>query len=184
MRVIKARDAFFSDYEALQFLSKLQRKHRWDENSLQEMKNFNKNRKGKFQKRPYNHPVLQGIVNDTLSYLTISKSIAATQEKEEEEEEEKNQSQEHQEEGIEETKKEENGKQRQSPLTKLNDEMFIDLMNKLNNFELYKIEKLQIVNQLPTNMVHLFAIVEECDSRFTEDQINEMIELVASYVNI
>ena len=83
MRVIKARDAFFSDYEALQFLSKLQRKHRWDENSLQEMKNFNKNRKGKFQKRPYNHPVLQGIVNDTLSYLTISKSIAATQEKEE-----------------------------------------------------------------------------------------------------
>ncbi|KAK5773954.1 DNA-directed RNA polymerase III subunit RPC17 PWA37_003078 [Arxiozyma heterogenica] len=172
MRVIKARDAFFSDYEALQFLSKLQRKHRWDENSLQEMKNFNKNKKGRFQKRPYNHPVLQGIVNDTLSYLTISKSIAATQDNEEEKEE------------NEETKKKENEKQRQSPLTKLNDKMFTQLMNKLNNFELYKIEKLQIVNQLPTNMVHLFSIVEECDSRFTEDQINEMIELVASYVNI
>lgn len=177
MRVIKARDAFFSDYEALQFLSKLQRKHRWDENSLQEMKNFNKNKKGKFQKRPYNHPVLQGIVNDTLSYLTISKSIAATQDNEEEEEE-------NEKEENEETKKKENEKQRQSPLTKLNDEMFTQLMNKLNNFELYKIEKLQIVNQLPTNMVHLFSIVEECDSRFTEDQINEMIELVASYVNI
>lgn len=177
MRVIKARDAFFSDYEALQFLSKLQRKHRWDENSLQEMKNFNKNKKGKFQKRPYNHPVLQGIVNDTLSYLTISKSIAATQDNEEEEEE-------NEKEENEETKKKENEKQRQSPLTKLNDEMFTQLMNKLNNFELYKIEKLQIVNQLPTNMVHLFSVVEECDSRFTEDQINEMIELVASYVNI
>lgn len=178
MRVIKARDAFFSDYEALQFLSKLQRKHRWDENSLQEMKNFNKNKKGRFQKRPYNHPVLQGIVNDTLSYLTISKSITATQDNEEEEEEE------NEKEENEETKKKENEKQRQSPLTKLNDEMFTQLMNKLNNFELYKIEKLQIVNQLPTNMVHLFSIVEECDSRFTEDQINEMIELVASYVNI
>lgn len=173
MRVIKARDAFFSDYEALQFLSKLQRKHRWDENSIQEMKNFNKNKKGRFQKRPYNHPALQEIVNDTLSYLTISKSITTPQDNEEEEEE-----------GKEEIKQEEGGEQRQSPLTKLNDEMFIELMNKLNNYELYKIEKLQIVNQLPTNMVHLFSIVEECDSRFTEDQINEMIELIASFVKI
>lgn len=159
MRVIKARDAFFSDYEALQFLSNIQKKNLWDDESLNELARINKNKKGRFQKRPYNHPVLQGIVNDTLSYLTISKTVSA-----------------------EEDESEEAKQQRKAPITKMNDESFIELMNKLDAFDLYKIEKLQIVNQLPTNMVYLFSIVEECDSRFTEDQIDEILEIISSYI--
>lgn len=162
MRVIQARDAFISDYEAYQFLSTLQKKNLWDDESLKELAKINKTKKGKFQKRPYNHPVLQGIVNDTLSYLTISKTVAAEEGEEGESEEAK--------------------QERRAPITKMNDESFTELMNKLNQFDLYKIEKLQIVNQLPTNMVYLFAIVEECDSRFSEDQINEILKIISSYI--
>lgn len=168
MRVIKARDAFFSDYEALQFLSKLQRKHLWDDESLKQLKEINKNKKGKFQKRPYNHPALQSIVNDTLSYLTISKTVATETE----------------EEGEEETATPDKKPIKKSPISKLNDETFTEFMNKLNQYDLYKIEKLQIMNQMPTNMVYLFAIVEECDSRFTEDQINDILEIISSYADI
>lgn len=61
-------------------------------------------------------------------------------------------------------------------------EVFKQLMVFLNQFELVKVEKLQIVNSLPRLMVHLYALVEECDLRFDEDtcerilaKINELV---------
>lgn len=65
-----------------------------------------------------------------------------------------------------------------------NAESFTALMTFLNQFELMKVEKLQIVNSLPRSMVHLYGLVEECDQRFDEDacesilaKINELVPL-------
>lgn len=59
---------------------------------------------------------------------------------------------------------------------------FGQLMAFLNQFELMKAEKLQIVNSLPRSMVHLYGLVEECDQRFDEEvcesilaKINEVV---------
>ncbi|SGZ52419.1 CIC11C00000002867 [Sungouiella intermedia] len=65
-----------------------------------------------------------------------------------------------------------------------NSESFTALMTFLNQFELMKVEKLQIVNSLPRSMVHLYGLVEECDLRFDENtcesilaKINELVPL-------
>lgn len=159
MRIIQSRDAFFSDYEALQYLTKLQRRNKWDDESLKQFQQQQKNKHNRNVRRPYNNPTLQSIVGDSISYLTISKTVATEEEQESKIE-------------------------RKSPITKMNDETFTDFMNKLNDFDLFKIEKLQIVNQLPTNMVYLFAIVEECDSRFTEEQIEQLLDIISRYANL
>lgn len=144
MKVLEARNAFFSDYETLQFLSKLQRHHHWDDE-------FSQGKRLKSQ-RPYNHPQLQAITSDTLAYLNADKGLP-----------------------------QEDGTILRSPLSTLNDERFTELVRALNKFDLFQAEKLQIVNQLPGTLVHLYAVVEECDARFTQDQQQQLIELIQSY---
>lgn len=55
---------------------------------------------------------------------------------------------------------------------------FAALMKHLNTLSLMKVEKLQIVNLLPRSMVHLYALVEECDQRFDEDTCTGIIEKI------
>ncbi|KAG7193167.1 uncharacterized protein KQ657_000921 [Scheffersomyces spartinae] len=55
---------------------------------------------------------------------------------------------------------------------------FKQLMIFLNQFELMKAEKLQIVNTLPRSMVLLYALVEECDQRFSEAESELIIEKI------
>mmetsp|Transcript_189 Transcript_189/g.219 ORF Transcript_189/g.219 Transcript_189/m.219 type:complete len:166 (-) Transcript_189:60-557(-) len=57
-------------------------------------------------------------------------------------------------------------------------EGFKDLMIHLNGLELMKVEKLQIVNSLPRSMVHLYALVEECDQRFDEETCEGIINKI------
>lgn len=66
----------------------------------------------------------------------------------------------------------------------VNQDTFQQLMAHLNTLDLMKIEKLQIVNSLPRSMVHLYALVEECDQRLDEatceallEKINELVPL-------
>lgn len=70
----------------------------------------------------------------------------------------------------------------QQTASRMTEANFAAIMKKLNEYELEKIEKLQIINQLPYSMVHLYAIVEECDTRFTEDQINDILATIATEV--
>lgn len=157
MKVIEKRDAFMSDYEVLQFLTKLENQHNWDDESLAQ---HQVNRRKKIKtKRPYNLPALQNITRDTISYLKLNKNYVS------------------QDDDDEETKK----TNMSSPISKFNDETFSKFLMKLNEFELLKAEKLQIMNQLPRNMVHLYSIVEECDSRFNEDQISQIIATVEEF---
>lgn len=147
MKVLEARDAFFSDYEALQFLSKLQRQHHWDD----EAPDKSQPKRVKAH-RPYNHPALQAITADTLAYLTADKGLP-----------------------------QDDGATVRSPLVSLNDQRFSELLRGLNAFDLFQAEKLQIVNQLPGTLVHLYAVVEECDARFTQDQQQQLLELLQAY---
>ncbi|KAG0663845.1 hypothetical protein C6P45_000741 [Maudiozyma exigua] len=160
MKVIEKRDAFLSDYEVFQFLTNLETSHGWDDET-QALLQQNRRKKIK-TKKPYNNVTLQRITRDTISYLRVNKSYIAQDEDEEMDEVTKNQNM-------------------SSPICKLQNDQFSELMRDLNRFELFKIEKLQIVNQLPSNMVHLYSIVEECDSRFNEDQINEIISIIERY---
>ncbi|KAK6199974.1 putative DNA-directed RNA polymerase III subunit [Scheffersomyces amazonensis] len=48
----------------------------------------------------------------------------------------------------------------------------------LNQFELMKVEKLQIINTLPRSMVILYSLVEECDQRFSEEICESIIEKI------
>lgn len=145
MKVESIRHAHLSDYEVLQFMSYLQRKHRWNDD-------YDVTTKGK--KNGYNHPELQKITRDVVNYLTTNKNS--------------------------DPEDPENKTVIKSGITRLNDQKFTILMNKLNEFELFKVEKLQIVNHLTTNMAVLYSIVEECELRFTEQQINEILETVQS----
>lgn len=155
MKIVNTRDAFISDYEAIKFLSTLQRKNKWDEQSL------------KNNKRTYYNLTLQNMISDTLAYLEVDKNYIPNDEEEDEDVEDGD------------ANKVVKGK---SPLLRFNDNKFTDLINELKKFELYQIELLQIVNQLPTNMVHLFALVEECDSRYSEVEIEEMIAIIGKYI--
>ncbi|CAI4929668.1 BEM_collapsed_G0030900.mRNA.1.CDS.1 [Saccharomyces cerevisiae] len=160
MKVLEERNAFLSDYEVLKFLTDLEKKHLWDQKSLAALKKSRS--KGK-QNRPYNHPELQGITRNVVDYLSINKNFI----NQEDEGEERESS------GAKDAEK--------SGISKMSDESFAELMTKLNSFKLFKAEKLQIVNQLPANMVHLYSIVEECDARFDEKTIEEMLEIISGY---
>ncbi|SCU79214.1 LAFA_0B01530g1_1 [Lachancea sp. 'fantastica'] len=152
MKIETVRDAFISDYEVLQFLSQLERRHDW--NSDGDVNMTDKKRK----RRPYNHPELQAITRNTIRYLSEAKGAGDGEETEE---------------GAK--------KEAKSPLTKMNDTKFSTLMNQLNEFSLFKAEKLQIMNQMPSNLVHLYSIVEECDSRFTSEETEKMITAIQQF---
>lgn len=62
--------------------------------------------------------------------------------------------------------------------TRISEPDFVGMMKFLNQFELMKIEKLQIVNSLPRSMVHLYALVEECDQRFNEEVCESIVNKV------
>ena len=44
--------------------------------------------------------------------------------------------------------------------------------------KLTKFEKFQIINLLPTTIVELFLIIEECDERFDSDQLQKLLEFI------
>lgn len=164
MKVVETRDAFLSDYEVLQFLSKLERQHHWNEEPTTDP-----NSKKKAKKHgTYNHPELEFITKNAITYLGIDKNSMPQEEDDEDDEASGQQDQ--------------PPKDARSPLSRLNDDRFCELVRRLNAFELFKAEKLQLVNQLPTNMVHLYSIVEECDSRFTEDQVADVLAIIKNYI--
>lgn len=56
------------------------------------------------------------------------------------------------------------------------------LMEYLNTLDLVKAEKLQIVNQLPRQLVQLYTVVDEYGERFGEDQAQEICDKINEIV--
>ncbi|KAL6929062.1 hypothetical protein ACO0SA_002399 [Hanseniaspora valbyensis] len=72
-----------------------------------------------------------------------------------------------------------------NPITmpKYDDTKFIEILTELNdktNGKLFKWEKLQLINTTPKSMVEVFAIVEECDNRLDESEIEAIINVFSS----
>ncbi|KAG9084698.1 hypothetical protein FRC06_003939 [Ceratobasidium sp. 370] len=59
-----------------------------------------------------------------------------------------------------------------------NDVAIRNLTRMLGKFSLTKSEKLQIVNLAPRQLVELYVIVENLEERFSDDDLNEMLQLV------
>ncbi|KAJ3092617.1 hypothetical protein HK102_005109 [Quaeritorhiza haematococci] len=50
-------------------------------------------------------------------------------------------------------------------------------MKSINKFHLTKGEKLQMVNLKPGSLVELYLVIEECETRFSQEQLEEMIQI-------
>lgn len=60
-------------------------------------------------------------------------------------------------------------------------DMITQCMRDLAKFKLEKIEKLQIINSTPYSLVSLYSMIEECDQRFSEDESNEILDIVNTH---
>lgn len=55
-------------------------------------------------------------------------------------------------------------------------------MTHVRKFQLEKIEVLQLINVAPRSLPVLYNVVEECDQRFSAEEMDEILELVEKYL--
>lgn len=67
-----------------------------------------------------------------------------------------------------------------TPCKKQNSTIIGNFLKEINDkaFRLTKSEKLEILNQRPTNLIELQLLVEESEERFSEDAMNEILTLI------
>lgn len=52
-------------------------------------------------------------------------------------------------------------------------------LTKLKPFALTRAEKVQIINTRPCNIVTLHVVIEECEERFNQEQLEQILEIIA-----
>lgn len=60
-------------------------------------------------------------------------------------------------------------------------EIIEQFMRDIQSYNLTKAEKVGLLNQFPTTAVEIQLIVEESEERLTEEQIYELLEVIAKY---
>ncbi|ORX90441.1 calcitonin gene-related peptide-receptor component protein-like protein [Basidiobolus meristosporus CBS 931.73] len=58
-------------------------------------------------------------------------------------------------------------------------EQLADFLESIKDFGLTKAEKLQILNLRPRSAVEIHLLIEECEERFSQERLEELINLVA-----
>ncbi|KAI9473455.1 MAG: HRDC-like protein [Benjaminiella poitrasii] len=67
---------------------------------------------------------------------------------------------------------------RQTPSSTQSPEQIAAFLQALSKYELTKAEKLQILNLRPRSTVEIYLIIEECEERFSEEDLEDMINCV------
>ncbi|KAG0230368.1 hypothetical protein BGX31_005865 [Mortierella sp. GBA43] len=66
-----------------------------------------------------------------------------------------------------------------SPCSSQSAEQIAALKKALTGYELVKVELLQILNLRPKSRVELFLVIEECEERFSLDDCDKILEIIA-----
>ncbi|KAI5960033.1 hypothetical protein KGF57_001977 [Candida theae] len=170
MQVVKERDAFLSNFEVYEHLKHIKHKYNWTFSPEEE--------------------------------LALQQEQQQQQQQQQQQEHDHNNSTHHQKKHL--TKSQKNRftacginlevvtrdvlrfMEKNAEITQVDTDNFKQLMSFLNQFELMKVEKLQIVNCLPRSLVVLYLLIEECEERFSVDvcegivgRINELFPVEA-----
>lgn len=65
-----------------------------------------------------------------------------------------------------------------SPASSQSAEAITQFLEKINHLGLEKAERLQLINSVPTSVVSLYSLIEECDQRYNEAQCEEILEAI------
>ncbi|RDD41522.1 DNA-directed RNA polymerase III subunit RPC9 [Trichoplax sp. H2] len=65
-----------------------------------------------------------------------------------------------------------------TPCSVQNEQIMKDFMLAISKFKLTKAEKLMLLNQRPTSLVELHLIIEETEERFSEEESNELLQII------
>lgn len=64
---------------------------------------------------------------------------------------------------------------KETPCSTQTSEQLANFLEFMSRYELTKAEKLQILNLRPRSTVEIYLIIEECEERFTEEDLEEML---------
>ncbi|KAJ1979686.1 hypothetical protein H4R35_001419 [Dimargaris xerosporica] len=67
---------------------------------------------------------------------------------------------------------------RDHPCASVTSDMIKQTIEALEPFQLTKAEKLQLINLCPQSLVDIYVLIEECEERFAEDQLEEMLAII------
>ncbi|XP_076338517.1 RNA polymerase III subunit I isoform X3 [Tachypleus tridentatus] len=67
----------------------------------------------------------------------------------------------------------------QTPCTHLNEEAIHKFLMEIQPYNLTKAEKLQLINHRPTALVEIQLLIEESEERLTEENMEEILAIVA-----
>jgi DNA-directed RNA polymerase subunit F len=64
------------------------------------------------------------------------------------------------------------------PCAKQTEENVVIFLQRTKEFDISKVEKLQLLNYRPASLVDLFVILENCEDRFSAEQLDQILETV------
>ncbi|KAG2237874.1 RNA polymerase Rpb4-domain-containing protein [Thamnidium elegans] len=67
---------------------------------------------------------------------------------------------------------------KETPCSTQTPEQVSDFLQALSKYDLTKAEKLQILNWRPKSTVEIYLIIEECEERFSEEDLEEMLNSI------